>query len=91
VCLYEIIKEPSQACDLAKAAFDDAIAKLDKLEESDYKDSTLIMQVTTLLITLKKKSILLAKSTNDTNTYAHPTTNTKTKTMTNASTKLTAL
>ena len=29
----------------AKTAFDDAIAKLDKLEESDYKDATLIMQL----------------------------------------------
>lgn len=45
VCLYEIMKDRSKACDLAKTAFDDAIAKLDKLEEVDYKDSTLIMQL----------------------------------------------
>lgn len=30
---------------LAKAAFDDAIAELDSLSESSYKDSTLIMQL----------------------------------------------
>jgi len=45
VCLYEIMKDKTTACDLAKSAFDDAIAKLDKLEEADYKDSTLIMQL----------------------------------------------
>mmetsp|Transcript_19545 Transcript_19545/g.27426 ORF Transcript_19545/g.27426 Transcript_19545/m.27426 type:complete len:262 (-) Transcript_19545:62-847(-) len=45
VCFYEILKEESAACDLAKRAFDDAIAHLDKLEEADYKDSTLIMQL----------------------------------------------
>lgn len=45
VCLYEIMKDRTKACELAKAAFDEAIAKLDKLEEVDYKDSTLIMQL----------------------------------------------
>jgi len=45
VCHYEILKNKSKACELAKSAFDEAISKLDKLEESDYKDSTLIMQL----------------------------------------------
>jgi len=45
VCLYEILKDKSKACSLAKTAFDEAISKLDKLEEADYKDSTLIMQL----------------------------------------------
>lgn len=45
VCLYEIVQEKEKACDLAKHAFDEAISKLDKLEEADYKDSTLIMQL----------------------------------------------
>jgi len=45
VCFFEILKDKSKACDLAKAAFDHAISKLDKLEEADYKDSTLIMQL----------------------------------------------
>jgi len=45
VCHYEILKNKKEACELAKQAFDDAIAKLDRLEESDYKDSTLIMQL----------------------------------------------
>ena len=34
-----------EACELAKQAFDDAIAELDTLDEESYKDSTLIMQL----------------------------------------------
>lgn len=45
VCLYEILKEKERACELAKEAFDEAISKLDKLDEGSYKDSTLIMQL----------------------------------------------
>lgn len=42
---YEIMSSPKNACDLAKQAFDDAIAELDSLPEDSYKDSTLIMQL----------------------------------------------
>lgn len=45
VFYYEILNSPERACRLAKAAFDDAIAELDALNESSYKDSTLIMQL----------------------------------------------
>lgn len=45
VCLYEIKKLEEKACELAKSAFDSAISDLDKLDECDYKDSTLIMQL----------------------------------------------
>jgi len=45
VCFYEILKQKEKACTLAKEAFDEAISKLDKLDEPDYKDSTLIMQL----------------------------------------------
>lgn len=45
VCKYEILKDPKEACAMAKKAFDDAISQLDDLKESDYKDSTLIMQL----------------------------------------------
>ena len=34
-----------RACNLAKQAFDEAIAELDSLSEESYKDSTLIMQL----------------------------------------------
>lgn len=42
---YEIQTNPTKACELAKSAFDDAIAELDSLPEDSYKDSTLIMQL----------------------------------------------
>lgn len=45
VCYYEILKDPKKACELAKTAFDEAISKLDQLDEASYKDSTLIMQL----------------------------------------------
>uniref|UniRef100_A0A8C4ED89 14-3-3 domain-containing protein n=1 Tax=Dicentrarchus labrax TaxID=13489 RepID=A0A8C4ED89_DICLA len=45
VFFYEILTSPEQACQLAKTAFDDAIAELDTLSEDSYKDSTLIMQL----------------------------------------------
>ena len=42
---FEIQNKPTEACALAKQAFDDAIAELDTLSEESYKDSTLIMQL----------------------------------------------
>lgn len=45
VYYYEIAQNPQQACDLAKRAFDAAIAKLDSTSEDTYKDSTLILQL----------------------------------------------
>ncbi|NXL73670.1 1433B protein, partial [Leptocoma aspasia] len=45
VFYYEILNSPEKACNLAKTAFDEAIAELDTLNEESYKDSTLIMQL----------------------------------------------
>jgi len=45
VCYYEILKDSKQACKMAKEAFDDAIDKLDDIEDASYKDATLIMQL----------------------------------------------
>merc|ERR1711876_91457 len=45
VFYYEIMSSPDKARQLAKQAFDDAIAELDTLNEDSYKDSTLIMQL----------------------------------------------
>lgn len=45
VFFYEIMNASDKACELAKQAFDDAIAELDTLNEDSYKDSTLIMQL----------------------------------------------
>jgi len=45
VCQYEILKNKKQACTIAKEAFDDAVEKLDRLNDNSYKDSTMIMQL----------------------------------------------
>jgi len=45
VFLYEVKGEPDEACKMARAAFEEAIAELDNVSEESYKDSTLIMQL----------------------------------------------
>ncbi|CAH8512018.1 unnamed protein product [Heterobilharzia americana] len=45
VFYYEILNNRDRACQLAKTAFDLAIAELDTLSEESYKDSTIIMQL----------------------------------------------
>jgi len=45
VFFFEIRKNPKEACQIAKSAFDEATAGLQILEEDSYKDSTYIMQV----------------------------------------------
>eukprot|EP00441_Pelagodinium_beii_P037610 CAMPEP_0197631756 /NCGR_PEP_ID=MMETSP1338-20131121/8820_1 /TAXON_ID=43686 ORGANISM="Pelagodinium beii, Strain RCC1491" /NCGR_SAMPLE_ID=MMETSP1338 /ASSEMBLY_ACC=CAM_ASM_000754 /LENGTH=248 /DNA_ID=CAMNT_0043203285 /DNA_START=83 /DNA_END=829 /DNA_ORIENTATION=- len=45
VFYYEIIQESKTATDIAKSAFDSAISELDTLQEDEYKDATLIMQL----------------------------------------------
>lgn len=57
---YEIMNDGSEACKLARKAFDDAIAELDSLKEESYKDSTLIMQ-------LLRDNLTLWTSENDQN------------------------
>jgi len=52
VLLYEVFKDKKAACELARAAFDQAIARLDDLEESSYKDTTMLMQLLRDNITL---------------------------------------
>merc|ERR1712032_567438 len=42
---YEVLLKPDEACKMARSAFEDAIAELDSVDESSYKDSTLIMQL----------------------------------------------
>ncbi|KAL8251820.1 hypothetical protein R6Q59_035513 [Mikania micrantha] len=45
VFYYEILNSSDKACNMAKQAFEEAIAELDSLGEESYKDSTLIMQL----------------------------------------------
>jgi len=42
---YEILNNPTAACELAKEAFDEAISKIEELNDDEYKDSTTIMQL----------------------------------------------
>merc|ERR1712125_260111 len=42
---YEVLQNPDEACEMARTAFEDAIAELDNVAEDSYKDSTLIMQL----------------------------------------------
>uniref|UniRef100_A0A914DS74 14-3-3 domain-containing protein n=1 Tax=Acrobeloides nanus TaxID=290746 RepID=A0A914DS74_9BILA len=52
VFYYEILHATDKACQVAKQAFEDAVAELDELHEDTYKDSTLIMQLIRDNITL---------------------------------------
>jgi len=45
VFMYEILEEREKATFVAKDAFDEAIAQIDQLDEEQYRDSTLIMQL----------------------------------------------
>jgi len=45
VFYYEVLNLPEEACQMARKAFEDAIAELDNVSEDSYKDSTLIMQL----------------------------------------------
>ena len=42
---YEVMNDPTKACQLAKNAFDEAIADIEQLEDEVYKDATTIMQL----------------------------------------------
>ncbi|RUS83541.1 hypothetical protein EGW08_008720 [Elysia chlorotica] len=69
VFYYEIMNEPEEACKLAKAAFDEAIAQLDQLNEESYKDSTLIMQLLRDNLTELLSKHLIQKAQDDSNHY----------------------
>ena len=40
---YETLNDPAKACNLAKQAFDDAIADIEHIDDDQYKESTEIM------------------------------------------------
>ncbi|XP_063724046.1 14-3-3 protein homolog 1-like isoform X5 [Symsagittifera roscoffensis] len=42
---YEILEDKNKACNIAKAAFDEALSELDNSKGDSYKDATLIMQL----------------------------------------------
>ncbi|CAK95044.1 unnamed protein product (macronuclear) [Paramecium tetraurelia] len=45
VFYYEVLNDAAKACQLAKSAFDDAIADIEQIQEDQYKDATTIMQL----------------------------------------------
>jgi 14-3-3 protein epsilon len=45
VFYYEILKDTEKGCALAKTAFDEAVTDLEQLDDENYKESTLIMQL----------------------------------------------
>lgn len=45
VYYYELLEDQVQACELAKEAFDGALAEIDTVNEKAYKDTTQIMQL----------------------------------------------
>jgi 14-3-3 protein epsilon len=45
VFYYEILKDTEKGCQLAKTAFDEAVSELEQLDDENYKESTLIMQL----------------------------------------------
>ena len=52
VFYFEIMSEPKKACELAKSVFDNAINEIDDVEETQYKDSAMILQLLRDNITL---------------------------------------
>jgi 14-3-3 protein epsilon len=67
VFYYEILNSPDHACKLAKAAFDNAIAELDGLEEDEYRDSATIMQLLRDNLTLWTSDLADAATKDDNN------------------------
>ena len=58
VFYYEILRQNEKACEIAKKAFDLAIADLDTMDQSSFKDSTLIMQLLRDNLTLWAQGML---------------------------------
>ena len=52
VFYFEIMNEPKKACELAKSVFDNAINEIDDVDEAQYKDSAMILQLLRDNITL---------------------------------------
>jgi len=65
VCHYEILDQKKDACELAKKAFDEAIEKLDSLNDVSYRDSTLIMQLLRDNLTIWNQSDEAAEAEKD--------------------------
>lgn len=67
VFYYEVMNDPTKACQLAKKAFDDAIADIETLEEDVYKDATTIMQLIRDNLTLWTSELSQGQDNDDDN------------------------
>ena len=43
VFYYEVMKDPTKACELAKTTFDEALPNLEELKQREYKEATSIL------------------------------------------------
>ena len=65
VFFYEIKEDPREACQMAKKAFDEAIVDIENIQDSDYKDSTTIMQLMRDNLTLWTQELEEEEGDND--------------------------
>jgi hypothetical protein len=55
VLYYEVINEDKQACELAEAALQDAISKIDELDEEDFVDARAVINLLKENLTIWKE------------------------------------
>lgn len=65
VFYYEILQKPDEAIKMANQAFDDAISSIDNVNEENYKDCTLIMQLLRDNLTLWSSDMAVEEGNND--------------------------
>merc|ERR1712194_542877 len=58
VFYYEVLNSAERGCLLAKSAFDDALPKMERLDEENYRDSACIMQLLRDNLTLWTSDVL---------------------------------
>ena len=65
VFYYEILQQPEEAIKMANSAFDEAISSIDNVNEENYKDCTLIMQLLRDNLTLWSSDMAVEEGNND--------------------------
>eukprot|EP00828_Plagiopyla_frontata_P048199 TRINITY_DN9166_c0_g1_i2.p2 TRINITY_DN9166_c0_g1~~TRINITY_DN9166_c0_g1_i2.p2 ORF type:complete len:249 (+),score=32.82 TRINITY_DN9166_c0_g1_i2:163-909(+) len=65
VFYYEILQQPDEAIRMANQAFDEAISSIDNVNEENYKDCTLIMQLLRDNLTLWSSDMAVEEGNNE--------------------------